>query len=246
MIWFTLLIMKRIGSFVLALLLSANSPVMAGGFGEDPYAAVNNNYGGGPTAPAYAVGLSDVDQNHWAYDSVKEVVEDYGIMRGDGTGRFFGYKQPTRYELATTISNLIKFYNEEFTADREDLTSLANIMEQFQQELRLLESQNADLRSQISRLESGLEAKVAHNEEHIDTLRESGFIYDKVIKGTARDLKHIAYGFSHENEWAKRKAERQASRGNDELAVLDESDVAGELLEEVDDSYLDSEYILEQ
>lgn len=157
--------------------------------------------------------IKDVSPSHWAYPAVKEVVEDYQIMKGDGRGNFAGYKTMSRYELASTVNNLIEFYNEEFAADRQDLSSLASIMEQFQEELRILEARLTSLNDKLALMEdshgedlSSLKTELAVSKEQIDVLEESGFIFDKLIKGTARDVKHVAYGFNHASPKTRKAA----------------------------------------
>lgn len=209
--------------------------------------------------------IRDVSPTHWAYDSVKEVVEDYQIMQGDGNGNFGGYRNMSRYELAATIANLIQFYNEEFAADREDLSSLANIMEQFQEELRILEARMASLNDKVANMEHILDTdgvamkkQVAANTESIGVLEESGFIFDKLIKGTARDIKHVSYGFNHEPRWERVTREKSGNRYEhkkelsgdvgDQQWVSGEikNEIEGEVLSEVESSIEDDAYLIEE
>ncbi len=209
-----------------------------------------------PYAPKTVV-LRDVSPSHWAYDDVKEVVEDYQIMKGYNGGNFAGYKNLTRYELASTISNMIKFYNQEFTADREDLTSLANIMEQFQEELRIVEARMLNLYRKVGSVEralnvdvADLKENVADNSGDIGVMQESGFILDKLVKGTARDIKHVAYGFSHKSP-KERRLEREADLkdAEDALELQADTDVAGQLIESRTDTLPNNgggNYLIEQ
>lgn len=210
-------------------------------------------------APSIAADYSqpavrDIPTNHWAKDSVKEVVEDYGLMKGDGRGNFSGWKNLSRYELAVVLSNLLSFYNEEFAADREDLSSLANIMEQFQEELKILEARTAEMDAKLAEMEEShggernIGQRLVANEETVATMKESGFVLDKLVKGTARDLKHVAYGFSHTPR-SSRKArykhkhggaikEVQATNGNGPINTTLE--VEAEVLQEVEETVEDA------
>jgi len=49
---------------------------------------------------------SDVPQDHWAYDAVRDLVEK-GYLEGYADGRFLGNRTMTRYELATVIKRII-------------------------------------------------------------------------------------------------------------------------------------------
>lgn len=141
--------------------------------------------------------LKDLNSNHWAYESVKEVVGDYEIMKGDPSGRFSGNRRMSRYEFAATLSNLMNFYNEEFAADREDLASLVHIMEQFQEELKLLETRTAALNSKIEQLDTVLaeykektDNRISNVEEGVDGLSRAGLIKN-FLRGSTNDVKSV-------------------------------------------------------
>jgi len=52
--------------------------------------------------------LVDVTPNHWAYDAVKTVVQDLGIMSPKTATRFMGNDTTTRYEVAQAFYNTAK------------------------------------------------------------------------------------------------------------------------------------------
>lgn len=164
--------------------------------------------------------LRDVPNSHWASDSVHNLVNEYEIMQGTGQGYFSGGKNTTRYEMATTLDRLMKFYNAEFKADREDLSNLAGIMEDFQVEMntwnakvKRLEGQLAAANQKIATLETEgkiLEKRQTLSEDEIFALEESGFFLDKVVKGSLKDLEHVFEGFEYKEN--PKLARRQAFR----------------------------------
>lgn len=179
--------MKRKSFIVLSLLFLFNSQLIIG-------------------KVSAATTLRDVSSSHWAYGAVKEVVEDYQIMQGYPPGYFKGANTMTRYEFAVAISNLIGVYNKEFLADREDLSSLVHIMEQFQEELKMLTEKVSNMNEKISGLDNSISVikqnianinleelsnRLAGAEDRITELQNSGLVVDTLIKGTIRDVKKV-------------------------------------------------------
>lgn len=176
-----------------------------------------------PSFAEYQGPVKDLPTSHWASGAVQEVV-DYGIMEGDGNGYFKGYKNLSRYEMAATINRLIEFYNQEFVADREDLSSLASIMEQFQGELRQLEGRVAQLNGELDVARKACGTQIARMSNDLDVakgdihgLQNEGFIYDDILKGTFHDVKYVFNGF-----------QRDTARG-DEPIFSDKEDVEEEV-----------------
>lgn len=138
----------------------------------------------------------DVSATHWANDAINNV-SDLEIMKGDPSGNFSGYRTLNRYELAVVIDNLMQVYNAEFAADREDLSNLVTIMEQFQDELRILEKRTAEISAKLDSISTDdertkeLAQAVQLNNEQINSLQEKGFWVDTVIKGNYNDIKKV-------------------------------------------------------
>ena len=82
-----------------------------------------------------AVNIKDVPGDHWAYESVKELVEKgYLNLYQDGT--FNGNKNVTRYELAVLISRIIdNIESGETKPEEQDLETLRKLSIEFRQEL---------------------------------------------------------------------------------------------------------------
>lgn len=93
--------------------------------------------------------VKDVPNGHWARQSVDQVVNEYGFMQGSPGGYFGGNKAMTRYEFAKTLTRVIEHYNKEIESDREDIENVVSIMELFQNELKDLEKQMAEVDSQV-------------------------------------------------------------------------------------------------
>lgn len=55
--------------------------------------------------------LVDLTPSHWAYNAVKMMVEDLGIMEPKSATRFNGNDQVTRYEAASAFYNIAKNLN---------------------------------------------------------------------------------------------------------------------------------------
>ncbi len=61
------------------------------------------------TGVAYKLeNIIDIKPKHWAYNAVKYVLEDLGVMEPKTPTRFLGDKTATRYELARTFYNAAK------------------------------------------------------------------------------------------------------------------------------------------
>lgn len=157
--------------------------------------------------------LKDVPKTHWASDAVQDLY-DSGVMVGDPTGAFRGNTPITRYEMAVALSSLINNYNKELLEDREDLASLVNIMEQFQNELSALNQKITTLSQEIGSMtgtvnvvqeqseeiaaqvdETG--AQLAVIKQDVDKLKNRGLIYGTIIKGTANDIKSVGKGAAY-------------------------------------------------
>jgi len=95
--------------------------------------------------------LRDVPQSHWARDSVKTLVEDYGFMQGDPNGNFGGSRALSRYEFAKTMSNMLDYLKKQMEADHKDVEGLVSVMEMFQTEIKALETKLASANSEVAK-----------------------------------------------------------------------------------------------
>jgi len=94
--------------------------------------------------------LNDVPVNHWAYDSVKKLVE-MKILSGFPDGTFRGNDPLTRYQTAVALDRLMQYLETRIDASVD--ASLKN-------ELAQLRSQSSDLRKRTETIEAVLEGLV--------------------------------------------------------------------------------------
>ena len=85
---------KKIASLVLSAALLISSQVPHTSFSQAKAESVDS--------------LVDITPNHWAYDAVKLVTQDLGVMSPKTSTRFMGNDITTRYEVAQVFYNLAK------------------------------------------------------------------------------------------------------------------------------------------
>ena len=94
--------------------------------------------------------FTDVPKGHWSEASIQRVTQDYQIMTGYPGNKFAGSRNLNRYEAATIINKIFENFNKEIDKDRKDLSSLLEVMELFQSDMKNLKE---DLRKKDSRIE---------------------------------------------------------------------------------------------
>lgn len=111
------------------------------------------------TAPAIAQvtsvdELSDVLPSDWAYVALQRLVEDYGCIEGDASGRFRGSAPLSRYEFAaaldTCLSRLLGVTAGDYGSDWETLERLT---QEFSAELATVRADVDTLEAQVATLE---------------------------------------------------------------------------------------------
>lgn len=118
----------------------------------------------GSMTPANAITsvdeLSDVNQNHWAYEALRDLVEKYDVIEGYPDGTFRGNRTPTRWEMAAALNSLIKAVGRDIArlgaekADKTDLQTLARLQEQFRNELTALQARTSALEARATAIEA--------------------------------------------------------------------------------------------
>ncbi|MGE0201846.1 MAG: iron uptake porin [Candidatus Melainabacteria bacterium] len=104
--------------------------------------------------------LSDVDQNHWAYEALRDLVEKYDVIEGYPEGVFRGNRAPTRWELAAALNAVMKSVGRDLArlgaekANKTDLQTLARLQEQFRNELAALQARTTALEGRASAIEA--------------------------------------------------------------------------------------------
>ncbi len=104
--------------------------------------------------------LSDVNENHWAYEALRDLVEKYDVIEGYPDGTFRGNRTPTRWEMAAALNSLIKAVGRDLArlgaekANKTDLQTLARLQEQFRNELTALQARTSALEARATAIEA--------------------------------------------------------------------------------------------
>lgn len=123
-----------------------------------------------------AVEIKDVSEDHWAYESVKALIEKgYLSLYEDGT--FRGKEKVSRYELADLVSRLIKNFSEgDIEASEKDIEILRELSVEFRDELVDLASDQEKLSQQIDKLNREdivLKESIGNNIENVESMKEN-------------------------------------------------------------------------
>ncbi len=152
------------------------------------------------TSAAYAQGASNVSEltdvvgNEWAYNALKELVNSpCHILVGYPDRTYRGQKSTTRFELAAALYKYEQCITERLAlkADKADLEKFAALLEEFRGELN-------HLKARVDSLEARMRAVEEKNIEQDMRLayaeRQKGFLWERVVKGTAIDVRDIGVG----------------------------------------------------
>lgn len=133
----------------------------------------------GSMTPAHAITsvdeLTDVNQNHWAYEALRDLVEKYDVIEGYPDHTFRGERAATRWELAAALNALIKSVGRDLArlgaekADKADLETLARLQEEFKNELAALQARTDALETRAS----AIEAKNAEQDQRLGLLERT-------------------------------------------------------------------------
>ncbi|ANV85397.1 S-layer protein [Picosynechococcus sp. PCC 7003] len=118
-----------------------------------------NTYSQGDIAQVNSVfQLSDVSPSDWAFDALRNLVENYNCIVGYPDGTFRGSRPLSRYEFAAglnaclqQIERMIQSGGSEVTA--EDLAALRRLINEFEAELATLGARVDDLEGRVEFLE---------------------------------------------------------------------------------------------
>lgn len=156
----------------------------------------------GSTTSAHAITsvdeLTDVNQNHWAYEALQDLVEKYDVIEGYPDHTFRGERTATRWELAAALNALIKSVGRDLArlgaekADKADLETLARLQDEFKNELAALQARTEALESRAS----AIEAKNAEQDQRLSLLERTqlhgdaslGILADMNSSGTRDQL----------------------------------------------------------
>lgn len=133
--------------------------------------------------------LTDVNQNHWAYEALRDLVEKYDVIEGYPDHTFRGERNATRWELAAALNALIKSVGRDLArlgaekADKSDLETLARLQDEFKNELAALQARTEALESRAS----AIEAKNAEQDQRLSLLERTQLHGDASI-GVLADM----------------------------------------------------------
>jgi ubiquinone biosynthesis protein UbiJ len=138
--------------------------------------------------------LTDVVGNEWAYNALKELVNNQcHVLVGYPDRTFRGQKSATRFELAAALYKYEQCITERLNqkADKADLEKFAALLDEFRTELN-------QLKARVDSLEARMKAVEDKNIEQDMRLayaeRQKGFIYERLVKGTFIDARDILVG----------------------------------------------------
>ena len=104
--------------------------------------------------------FSDIEQNHWAFQALKNLVEKYGVVIGYPDGTFKGNRAMTRYEFAAGLNVALNRINQLIQDElkgklsEEDLINLRRLEKDFLPELTVLRNRVDTLEAQAAELEN--------------------------------------------------------------------------------------------
>src|SRR5438270_3302831 len=165
-----------------ATVLITNAPVMAQGAAAATGGATNVSE------------LTDVVGNEWAYNALKELVNNpCHVLVGYPDRTYRGQKSTTRFELAAALYKYEQCVAERLAlkADKADLEKFAALLDEFRGELNQLKSRVDDLERRMKAIE---EHDIQQDMRLAYAERQKGFILERLIKGTLIDVRDVAVG----------------------------------------------------
>lgn len=138
--------------------------------------------------------LTDVVGNEWAYNALKELVNNpCHILVGYPDRTYRGQKSTTRFELAAALYKYEQCITERLAqkADKADLEKFAALLEEFRGELNQLKSRVDDLERRMKLVE---EKNIEQDMRLAYAERQKGFLLERLVKGTLVDVRDMGVG----------------------------------------------------
>lgn len=138
--------------------------------------------------------LTDVVGNEWAYNALKELVNNpCHILVGYPDRTYRGQKSTTRFELAAALYKYEQCITERLAqkADKADLEKFAALLDEFRGELNQLKSRVDDLERRMKAVE---EKNLEQDMRLAYAERQKGFILERLVKGTLIDVRDVGVG----------------------------------------------------
>jgi len=138
--------------------------------------------------------LTDVVGNEWAYNALKDLVNNpCHVLVGYPDRTFRGQKSATRFELAAALYKyeqcIVERLNQK--ADKADLEKFAALLEEFRGELNQLKARVTDLERRMKLVE---DKNVEQDMRLAYAERQKGFLWERVVKGTFIDVRDVGVG----------------------------------------------------
>src|ERR1700730_10824614 len=178
---------KGIAAFVSAVIAVGASISLT----MSPVSAQGAAVGGGATNISE---LTDVVGNEWAYNALKELVNNpCHILVGYPDRTYRGQKSATRFELAAALYKYEQCVAERLAqkADKADLEKFAALLDEFRGELNALKSRVDDLERRMKLVE---EKNLEQDMRLAYAERQKGFLWERVVKGTVVDVRDVTVG----------------------------------------------------
>lgn len=176
---------KGIATFVTTVVAAAcvsSSPAFAQGANVGAGGASNINE------------LTDVVGNEWAYNALKELVNnECHVLVGYPDRTYRGQKSATRFELAAALYKYEQCIQARLAqkADKADLEKFAALLEEFRGELNKLKARVDDLERRMKLVE---EKNIEQDMRLAYAERAKGFWLERVVKGTLVDVRDLGVG----------------------------------------------------
>ena len=131
--------------------------------------------------------IKDVSPDHWAYESVVELI-DKGYMSLQEGNKFEGTQKVSRYELAEVVAKILNNINQgQVAPESGDVLTLKKLATEFRSELVEVVNQNEDLQKKLTEL---AEQQEVNQEDLVNTnakIKELRQQVDKILKSITEE-----------------------------------------------------------
>lgn len=152
---------KGITLLCIPLTLLWQEPAIALEVGEPQEIAgdhLGNNWGRTNLAQTSSISeLSDIQPDHWAYQAVQSLIEDYSCLADYPNGTFRGDRSMTRYEFAASLYaclETLRGFGLDSTVPPDGLETVQRLQEEFASELARLQERVDVLETEVAELEA--------------------------------------------------------------------------------------------
>ena len=175
--------------------LAIATPVMA----ADTVAATTDTVAAAPVDVAQANPFSDVPENSWAYDAVRQLAAA-GLVTGYPDNTFKGNRPMTRYEMAVLINRAVNAIQSKIAqagagaVKQSDLDAIKRLIDAFRPELAQVQAALRALQAQVAANTSATTALKAQNDQISKQLTAD----EAVLRATAAS---VTAGSIHPKFW---------------------------------------------